>query len=125
MQYLYSNRINTLQLFSIVHQSKEYNVSGEQRDNVYAHSWLMVHYLFDANRLKEANAYFELFRKNALVDEAIRVIRKGQYSHSRKRSSSVLETSTLTMAQYLVANQQYDEAEPTLKSLNNSTTAAC
>ncbi len=72
MQYLYSNRINTLQLFSVVHESKEYNVSGGDRQNVYAHSWLMVHYLFDAKKLNEANAYFDLVRKNVPVDEAIK-----------------------------------------------------
>jgi len=47
-------------LFAVTHDSQTYNESGDRRTLFYAQSWLVVHYLFDAGKLKETGAYFDL-----------------------------------------------------------------
>jgi Flp pilus assembly protein TadD len=47
-------------LFSISHDSKEYNEDGDRRHLFYAQSWLVVHYLFDTKKLDKAGSYFNL-----------------------------------------------------------------
>jgi Tfp pilus assembly protein PilF len=48
------------QLFTIRHDSKEYNETGPKRHTLYAQSWLAVHYLYDTKKLAEAGMYFDL-----------------------------------------------------------------
>ncbi|HUS18140.1 MAG TPA: tetratricopeptide repeat protein [Terriglobales bacterium] len=47
-------------LFSISHDSSEYNENGAKRHMLYAQSWLAVHYIYDTKKLKEVGEYFDL-----------------------------------------------------------------
>ncbi|HYX68007.1 MAG TPA: tetratricopeptide repeat protein, partial [Terriglobales bacterium] len=59
-------------LFTVAHQSETYNRSGDPRHLFYSESWLMVHMLFDRNRLKQADDYFHLVNDEHLpVEQAI------------------------------------------------------
>lgn len=59
-------------LFSVVQNSKVYYEDGDHRSMFYAQSWLVVHYLFDKNKLREASAYFDLVKnQNMPVPQAI------------------------------------------------------
>ena len=40
-------------LFSVGHDAKIYNESGDHRTLFYAESWLVVHYIFDHNLLAQ------------------------------------------------------------------------
>lgn len=60
-------------LFSVGHNSKVYNESGDHRSVFYAQSWMVIHYLFDTKKLKEAVTYFDLVLNQGLpIDQAIR-----------------------------------------------------
>jgi len=59
-------------LFSVAHNSSLYNESGDHRSMFYAQSWLVVHYLFDKNKLHAASAYFDLVKnRHVAVPQAI------------------------------------------------------
>ena len=61
-----------LALFSVGHDSKIYNESGDHRTMFYAESWLVLHYIFDHNLLAQTGKYFELIENdNKPVGEAI------------------------------------------------------
>jgi len=70
---LHSNSLlHTLDLFNVKHDSKIYNESGDHRSVFYAQSWLYVHYLFDAKKIEQASAYFDLtLNQHVPVAEAI------------------------------------------------------
>ena len=60
-------------LFSVGHDSKTYNESGDHRTLFYAESWLVVHYIFDHNLLAQTGKYFELIENDkSPVPAAIR-----------------------------------------------------
>ena len=60
-------------LFTVAHQSETYYKSGDPRHLFYSESWLMVHMLFDRNRLKQADDYFHLVNDERMpVEEAIK-----------------------------------------------------
>src|SRR5581483_6595855 len=50
------------QLFSIQHDSPEYNEHGDHRSVLYAESWLVVHYLESRDKMKQASQYLELIQ---------------------------------------------------------------
>lgn len=58
------------ELFSVRRDSKTYN-EGDRRSLFYAQSWLMVHYLFDTNKVNDTAAYFQLVDEGVPVLEAI------------------------------------------------------
>lgn len=59
-------------LFSVTHNSKDYN-EGDRRSQFYAESWLVVHYLYDMKRIKPLPKYFRLVLNNKVpVAEAIK-----------------------------------------------------
>ena len=47
-------------LFSVRHDSPEYNENGDHRSMFYAESWLVVHYLMGSYKMKEFGAYMDL-----------------------------------------------------------------
>src|SRR5712691_2160654 len=51
---------HTVDLFSVQHDSKVYNESGDHRSLFYEQSWLYFHYLFDMKNLEQAGIYFNL-----------------------------------------------------------------
>lgn len=61
---------NTLQpvtaLFAVNHDSSTYNESGDRRTLFYAQSWLVVHFLFDTDKLKQTGAYFDLVQNQGV-----------------------------------------------------------
>ena len=58
-------------LLRVQHDSKIYNV-GSGRQLFYAESWVLVHYLYDMNKLHEAGIYFDLvIDKHAPVETAL------------------------------------------------------
>ncbi len=60
-------------LFSVHHQSGDYNESGGRRNMFYAQSWLLVHYLFDHKKLEQTGKYFDLVQNQKVpVPDAIR-----------------------------------------------------
>jgi len=73
-QMIVNNRlIPVAQLFSIQHDSATYNESGDHRNMFYAESWLIVHYLYDKQLVRQAITSFAVskgrpdeaeFRKN-------------------------------------------------------------
>ncbi len=50
----------TLALFSVAHQSETYNRSGDPRQLFYSQSWLLVHLLFDQNRINQVYQYCKM-----------------------------------------------------------------
>ena len=60
--YVLSNTrwMTITQLFSIQHDSPEYNEHGDHRSVLYAESWLVIHYLESRDKMKQAQQYLEL-----------------------------------------------------------------
>lgn len=63
------NLLPTVQLLSVQHGSEAYNKSGETRQMFYAESWMMVHYIYDSGKMKQAVRYFDLTRKDKMPVE--------------------------------------------------------
>jgi tetratricopeptide (TPR) repeat protein len=73
-QMIVNNRlIPVAQLFSVQHDSATYNENGDHRNMFYAESWLIVHYLYDKQLVRQAITSFAVskgrpdeaeFRKN-------------------------------------------------------------
>lgn len=62
----------SVDLFSIKRDSKVYNEDSDHRSMFYAQSWLIVHYLFDKQKLNEIGNYFNLTEnQQAPVAEAL------------------------------------------------------
>ena len=60
------------QLFSVQHESAEYNERGDHRSMFYAESWLVMHYLMTTNTLHNAFVYKRLVMEQHLpVAEAV------------------------------------------------------
>jgi len=68
-----SRLIPVAQIFSVQHDSATYNESGDHRNMFYAESWLIVHYLYDKQLVRQAITSFAVskgrpdeaeFRKN-------------------------------------------------------------
>ena len=58
-QMILNNRlIPVAQLFSVQHDSATYNESGDHRNMFYAESWLIVHYLYDKQLVRQAITSF-------------------------------------------------------------------
>ena len=58
-ELLLNNRlIPVAQLFSVQHDSATYNESGDHRNMFYAESWLIVHYLYDKQLVRQAITAF-------------------------------------------------------------------
>lgn len=55
-----ANKLKLLDLFLVQHHSETYNQSGQAREMFYVESWLVVHYLFDTNRIPQTAKYFQL-----------------------------------------------------------------
>ena len=53
-------------LFAVAQDSPTSNESGDRRTLFYAESWLVVHYLFNNNQLKETGVYFDLVQNQHL-----------------------------------------------------------
>jgi Flp pilus assembly protein TadD len=69
---LNSKLLPVIDLFSITQDSKIYNERGDRNHLFYSQSWLVVHYLFDNNKLAEVGMYFNLTQnQNVPVAEAI------------------------------------------------------
>ena len=70
---LSSNRwMKIEQLFSVQHESAEYNERGDHRSVFYAESWLVMHYLMTTNTLHNAFVYKRLVMEQHLpVAEAV------------------------------------------------------
>ncbi len=66
-----SNLMPLPELFTIKHDSETYLADTERRDLFYAESWLMVHYVFDMNKVSETAACFDLLQQGVPVLEAI------------------------------------------------------
>lgn len=59
-------------LFTVVHRSETYYQSGDPRHLFYSQSWLLVHLLFDQNRVKQALDYFRFVNdEHVPVEQAI------------------------------------------------------
>ncbi len=66
------NLMPVVELFSVGHESKLYNESGNRRSLFYAQSWLVVHWIFDNKKLPETARYFDLvMNRKVPVAEAI------------------------------------------------------
>jgi len=59
-------------LFSVKHNSPEYNESGDHRSVFYAQSWLMVHYFVDQQKLKQMADFLTLQSQQIPAGEAFR-----------------------------------------------------
>jgi len=70
LELLHQGLMPVAQLFSVVQQSDDYLKSGGRRSLFYAESWLMIHYLFDMKKLKEATMFFTLRRTQNMPVEA-------------------------------------------------------
>ena len=69
-ELLLNNRlIPVAQLFSVQHDSATYNESGDHRNMFYAESWLIVHYLYDKQLVRQAIASF--LASKGRPDEAV------------------------------------------------------
>jgi tetratricopeptide (TPR) repeat protein len=67
-----ANKFRLRDLFQVQHHSETYNQSGQARDMFYVESWLVVHYLFDTNRLSQAAKYFILTNQQKMpIPEAV------------------------------------------------------
>jgi tetratricopeptide (TPR) repeat protein len=61
MELLHSSRwIPTADVLQVQHDSATYNV-GSARNLFYAQSWVLVHYLFDMQRMPQTGKYFDLY----------------------------------------------------------------
>ncbi len=59
-------------LFTVAHESETYNRSGDPRQLFYSQSWLLVHLLFDQNRINQVYQYFQLVHEQHLpVEQAM------------------------------------------------------
>ena len=68
-QMVLTNRlVPVAQLFSVQHDSATYNESGDHRNMFYAESWLIVHYLYDKQLVRQAITSFLVSKGRA--DEA-------------------------------------------------------
>ena len=47
-------------LFQVTAGSRDYNESGDHRSMFYAESWIVVHYIFDRQKLADTAKYFDL-----------------------------------------------------------------
>ena len=73
LELLHSGLMPVLQLLSIVNESDDYYKTGQRRSLFYAESWLLVHYLFDMKKIKEAGQYFTLVKKqNVPIVDALK-----------------------------------------------------
>jgi Flp pilus assembly protein TadD len=67
-----ASKFQLLDLFQVQHHSETYNQKGQRRDMFYVESWLVVHYLFDTNRLSQAAKYFILTNQQKVpIPEAV------------------------------------------------------
>ncbi|MFZ0312305.1 MAG: tetratricopeptide repeat protein [Candidatus Korobacteraceae bacterium] len=67
-----ASKFRLLDLFQVQHHSETYNQKGQRRDMFYVESWLVVHYLFDTNRLSPAARYFILTNQQKVpIPEAV------------------------------------------------------
>ncbi|HWR35804.1 MAG TPA: tetratricopeptide repeat protein [Clostridia bacterium] len=71
------NQANSLtpmvDLFSVAHESNAYNESGHARQLFYAQSWLVVHWIFDNQKMNELGQYFDLsMNRKVPIADAIR-----------------------------------------------------
>jgi Flp pilus assembly protein TadD len=59
-------------LFSVEHDSKTYNESGNKRTMFYAQSWLLMHWIFDNQKLPDTARYFDaVMNRKMPIPEAI------------------------------------------------------
>ena len=59
-------------LFSVVHESPEYNENSDRRSIMYAQSWLVVHWIFDKQKRKNVIDYFlKTMQQNMPIAEAV------------------------------------------------------
>ncbi len=73
LELIHAGLMPVQQLFSVANESEDYNKTGQRRSLFYAESWLMVHYLFDMKKIKEASEYFTLVRKqNVPIADAVK-----------------------------------------------------
>lgn len=73
VETLHSGLMPVLQLLNVVNESDDYNKTGQRRSLFYAESWLMVHYFFDMQKIREAGQYFTLVKKqNVPVADALK-----------------------------------------------------
>ena len=61
-----ASKFHLLDLFQVNHFSETYNKSGEHRDMFYVESWLVAHYIFDTNQLKQTARYFKLVNEQKM-----------------------------------------------------------
>jgi tetratricopeptide (TPR) repeat protein len=60
-------------LFQVTPGSRVYNESGDHRSMFYAESWIVVHYIFDRQKLADTAKYFELVENQKMAPaEALR-----------------------------------------------------
>jgi len=98
-----ANWIPIEQLFSVDTHSRDYNEDGDRRGRFYAQSWLVVHYLFDTQKLAQTGKYFDLvMNQHVTLPQAIqqafgmevkqfdRTIR--DFAHSDKAKSFTYDT---------------------------------
>lgn len=101
-------------LFSISHDSKEYNENSPKRHTLYAQSWLAVHYLYDMKKLKEAGDYFDLvINKRKPMAEAL----KTAFGMTPKEFDKALK-DYFNKNQILVYSLRAPEIEPALYVVN-------
>jgi hypothetical protein len=68
-----SRWMKTLDLFSVQHNSSEYN-EGDRRSLFYAQSWLTIHYVMTQRKLPEATKYLDLtINQHRGVEEALQM----------------------------------------------------
>ncbi len=58
------------ELFRVQHDSKTYN-EGDRRSTFYAESWLIVHYLYDTQQIRNLDTYFNAIDQRLSVEEGI------------------------------------------------------
>ncbi|HEY6349419.1 MAG TPA: tetratricopeptide repeat protein [Candidatus Angelobacter sp.] len=92
-------------LFAVDHNSPVYNEDSDPRSIFYAESWLVVHYLWDHNRMEQAQRYFELLRQRVPIAEAIKQafdVTPDQFDQALKKySRSALEALTVPLPEGL------------------------
>ena len=67
-----SRWMSVADLFAVRRDSAIYNQDNDHRSLFYAESWLVVHYLFDQKKLKEAGDYFDqVMNQHVPVPQAI------------------------------------------------------
>jgi tetratricopeptide (TPR) repeat protein len=103
---------HTLDLFSVKHDSKVYNESGDHRSMFYEQSWLYFHYLFDTKKMEQAGIYFKLTQNQHVpvaeavqqafgmdgphFDKAVQDYFNGDHGHNYTFDLPVMETMTYT-----------------------------